>query len=449
MLRKKKKSSGSAGAEIELPPIEFKPKAADSAQAQGIMIACRSMEQFGAAAMMLAHALNVRADQVMLDCTQQGVAVRYRVDGIWERMPPMDRPTGDGVVVILKRMCLLEPADRRNKQVGVLPLKFVGNDWIVEFMSQGVPTGERVLMRIEPKKTVLNTLADLGMRQKMQEQYKSLINGSDSMFVFSGLPGQGLPTTWRVGLESADRFVRDFHAVVDVHLGEPELVNIGLHTFDSAAGETPMTVLKSLLLKQPDALVLPDFVNEDIAKLMCEEITSEHRYVITRTQGATAVEGLLRLLATYKSSMKALVQVTCGVLNQRLIRRLCLDCRQPFQPSPQLLQKLGIPPGRVQVLYQPFIPPPPDQRVDANGKPIEIEICKKCGGRGYYGRAALFELLTMNDEIRKAVLSNPTPQYVQQVARQTGFLSFQEEGILAVATGLTSLQELQRVMSGK
>jgi type II secretory ATPase GspE/PulE/Tfp pilus assembly ATPase PilB-like protein len=448
MLGRKKKKKPSAGSGPEsLPPIEFKPKAAGKQEQQGILIACRGMEQFEATSTVLAQALMVRADQVLLDFSQQGVAIRFRVDGLWESQAPLDRPTGDGVLVILKKMCLLNPADRRSRQQGTLPLSMKGIDWIIHFTSQGIPSGERVLLRIEPKKAVLNNLADLGMRDTMQTQLKSLLNSDDAMFIFSGLPGHGLPTTWRVGLESADRFVRDFHSIEDVSSDDPELINIGKHTFDKSKGETPMTVLKSLLLKQPDALILPDLFSPEIARLICAEVADEHRYAITRVAAPSAVEALLKLMATFPDSAKSIVKLTCGVINQRLVRRLCTDCRQPFQPSPQLLQKLGIPPGRVQNLYQPFIPPPPEQRVDANGKPIEIEICKKCNGRGYFGRVAIFELLQLNDAIRTVVLKKPSVQHILPVARQNGFLTLQEEGVLAIATGLTSLQELQRVLA--
>lgn len=450
MLRRKKKSSGGGKPSTEeLPDLEFKPNIRDSKEQQGVLISCRGIEQYPTTVMLAAQAIRSRADQILLDYSQQGVAIRFRVDGKWENMPPMDRPSGDGMLVILKRLCVLNPADRRSKQVGTLPLKFKGDVWIFDFMSQGIASGERVLIRIAPKKAVLTELAGLGMREKMQEQLRKLLNSDDAMFVFSGLPGQGLPTTWRVGLESADRFVRDFHSIEDVHLGEPELINIAKHTFDSTAGETPMTILKSLLLKQPDVLVFPDLMNDQVTSLVCEEVAEEHRYAITRVSAGSAIEAILRLMATFKDSAKEIAKITCGVINQRLIRRLCTECRQPFQPQPQLLQKLGIPPGRVKTLYQPFIPPPPEQRVDANGKPIEIEICKKCEGRGYYGRAAIFELLTLDDEIRKALLNKPNAAYVTQVAKQQGFLTLQEEGVLAVATGLTSLQELQQVLAPK
>ena len=442
MATKKSNKSG----EVVLPPLEFKPKVSDRQQQQGLLLACRQVEQFPAAVMLLAQAMENRADQILMDFAQQGVAVRFRVNGLWEAMPPMDRVTGDAVLVVLKRLCLCNPADRRSRQTGKLPFSLNG-DWIVDFMSQGTPTGERVLMRIEPKKPILKTLSDLGMRDKMQELVKAMLNGNDGLAIISGPPGHGLPTSWRIALEAADKFVRDFHIFEDKATAEAELINITQHLYDSAAGENPMTLLPSLLLKQPDVLVLPDFVNEQTAETVCEEVTEEHRHAITKVVAPTAVEALVKLATTYPKQATTLMKIAVGVTNQRLLRRLCDKCRQPFQPTPQLLQKLGIPAGRVQVLYQPFIPPPPEQRVDAKGNPIEIEICKQCGGRGYFGRIGVFEFLTVNDAIRAAVLKQPNAAFVTPVAVQQGHRGLQEEAILTVALGLTSLQELQRVFS--
>lgn len=444
--RSKSSSKGSASGEVVLPPLEFKPSVSDKQQQQGLLLACRQVEQYPALVMLLAQAVGNRADQILMDYAQQGVAVRFRVDGLWENMPPMDRPTGDPVLMILKRLCLLNPADRRSRQTGKLPISLNG-DWIIEFLSQGTPTGERVLLRIEPKKPLLKTLTDLGMRDKMQEQLKEMLNANDALAIISGPPGHGLPTMWRVSLESADKFVRDFHIFEDKNVAEPELINVTQHLFDAKAGETPMTLLPSLLLKQPDVLVLPDFVNEQTVTTVVDEVIDEHRHAITKVVAPTAVDALIKLAVTYKGQAKKLLKIAMGVTNQRLMRRLCEKCKQPFQPTPQLLQKLGIPPGRVKMLYQPFVPPPPEQRVDAKGNPIEIEICTQCGGRGYFGRIGVFEFLTVTDPIRAAVMQQPTSAHVAQVAKQQGHRGLQEEAILTVALGLTSLQELQRVFT--
>ncbi len=126
--------------------------------------------------------------------------------------------------------------------------------------------------------------------------------------------------------------------------------------------------------------------NEKVTELLIKEMVKENRHVITRIVANDAIDAVISLIKTYPKQAKDLVPLVRAVLNQRLVRRLCDKCKQAFQPQPQLLQKLGIPPGRVTKLYQPYVPPPPEHRVDAKGNPIEIEICKQCQGRGYFGR---------------------------------------------------------------
>lgn len=442
--KKKKKSSEE---EIVLPPLEFKPKAPSKAEVDGIMIAARQLPGFPIATTLLAMAMVDRADIIMLDFTQTGVAVRFRVDGIAENKPPLERETGDAALVALKRLASLNPADRRSKQEAKLPFHFAKEDWIAEIVTQGVPTGERVMIRIEPKKTKLKTLSDLGMRDKLQEEWRGFLNATGGIVIVSGPPGHGLPTSWRISLESADKFVRDFVGVEDKCKQEPEIVNVSQNTFDSSAGEAPSAILRSIQLKQPDVYVIPDFVNDDTAKFIIDEITIENRHCITRLVASDAAEALCKFITQHKSHAPKLISKVTAILNVRLVRRLCDKCKQAYQPTPQLLQRLGLPADRVKTLYQPFIPPPPEQRVDAKGNPIEIEICQKCAGRGYYGRMGIYEVLKLNDNIRKAALQNPSPEAVRQVAKKEGHKSFQEEGLLAAVVGHTSLQELQRVLT--
>jgi type II secretory ATPase GspE/PulE/Tfp pilus assembly ATPase PilB-like protein len=137
------------------------------------------------------------------------------------------------------------------------------------------------------------------------------------------------------------------------------------------------------------------------------------------------------------------------VLNTRMIRKLCENCRQPYQPQPALLQKLGIPPGRVTTFYKEWTPPPPEQQVDARGRPIEIPICEKCNGVGYLGRTAVFELLVLNDQIRQAIVRQGNADAIRKAAKASGHRGLQEEAILLVAQGVTSLSELQRVFAAK
>jgi len=121
-----------------------------------------------------------------------------------------------------------------------------------------------------------------------------------------------------------------------------------------------------------------------------------------------------------------------GVLNQRLVRKLCDHCKEAYAPTPQVLQQLGIPEGRIQAFYRP--PQQPE------------EVCPECGGIGYKGRTALFELLLVDDTVRKVLATSPKIDLLRQAARKAGMRSLQEEGVLLVAKGVTSLPELMRVM---
>jgi type II secretory ATPase GspE/PulE/Tfp pilus assembly ATPase PilB-like protein len=167
--------------------------------------------------------------------------------------------------------------------------------------------------------------------------------------------------------------------------------------------------------------------------------------VVTRVSAKDAIEALMAILAL-KGPSDQVAAATTFVLNGRLIRKLCEKCKQPYQPTPQMLQKLGIPAGRVQHLYREFQPPPPAQRVDEKGRPIEIEICEDCGGLGYRGRTSILEMLEVNDAIRAAIGPKVSADALRKAAKAAGHRSLHEEGVLLVAQGITSLNELQRVL---
>ncbi len=438
------------GEEVVLPSLEIKTVGIAKDEAQGLMIAARQLPGYPVALVLLANAISARADRILMDYSAQGAVVRYRIDGVWETLPPLDRPTGDAALVVYKKMFGLNPAERRAKQDAKFATNFKEIDWVILFTSAGVQSGERVLFQIDTKKPTIKTLNDLGMREPMQESFRGLLNGHKGIVLISGPPGQGLPTSWRIALESADKYVRDFVSLENKADPDPEIINVFQNFYELGVGDTPEAQFEKMLLRQPDVLVMPSLVNSYIADRVIDLITKLGKHAITRIVATDAADAIVKLITTYKPEAKELIKLLCGVSNQRLVRRLCERCKQPFQPTPQLLQKLGIPAGRVQKLFQPTIPPPPEQRVDAKGNPIEIEICKKCNGRGYYGRMAIFELLKVDDKMRQAILkSGGNADAIRQFAKQQGHLGFQEEGILACALGMTSLQEIQKMMASK
>lgn len=448
--RKKKNADkkDSAG-EVEVPNLEIKASGVGKEEAVGLLIAARQLPGYPLAINLVTNAINSRADRILIDFSAQGAVARYRVDGIWETLPAMDRPTADALLVVWKKVLGLNPAERKARQDGKFATNFRDIDWVISFMSTGVPSGERVLFTIERKKPVLKTLGDLGMRDAVQETFKGMMNGDQGMVVISAPATHGLPTTWRIALDNADKFVRDWVLIENKKNQEPEIINVTEYFYEDG-GESPEQLFDKVRLKQPDVYVLPSLINPQVVEAVLGQINKEQKHMVTRIVANDAVDALLQILKANPKHAKALLGVAQGVLNQRLIRRLCESCKQAYQPSPQLLQKLNLPPGRVPKLYKPTIPPPPDQRVDAKGNPIEIEICKRCNGRGYFGRMALFELLIIDDKVRKGVAQFiEKPDELRKFLKQSGHSGFFEEGVLACALGQTSLEEVQRIMQGK
>lgn len=430
------------------PPVEMSPLISDKTAQQAHLIQVRQTPGLPVAGGQIAHAMNNRASQMLLDYTQQGVGIRYMVDGLWEAAPPMARDAGDALLVTCKLMAQLNPQDRRSAQSGKFQIKLGRDKWTATLQSQGVPSGERVLLRVEPEKIPFQNLADLGMRDKMIETYKGLLNGDEGLIVVSAPKGAGLTTSWRITVEAADKFVRDFQSIEAKSNPEPEIINVNPNLYDNENGPALTDMLRSMLLKEPDVFLLPEIPDEDTLSKVCDQLIKNNKHAFTRIVATDAVEAYAKLVHGYRGVSSKLAQVIQGVTNQRLARRLCENCKQGFQPHPALLQKLGIPAGRVNMLFQPFVPPPIEQQVDEKGRPAPIPPCPKCGGRGYFGRIAIFELLQPGPQLKDAVTKTQDLNRLRAIAKAEGHRNLQAEGVLTVARGLTSLDEMKRVFSG-
>ena len=132
------------------------------------------------------------------------------------------------------------------------------------------------------------------------------------------------------------------------------------------------------------------------------------------------------------------------VTNQRLARRLCPHCKQEIRVQPKLIQQLGGDPRKQTTIFQAFRLPPPEQRVDQNGKPIEFPTCQTCGGLGHVGRIALYEMLVINDEVRQTLRETPKPQAIDAIAKRSNAkMPMASSAWRLVLLGVISLQEAQ------
>ena len=430
-------------------PVEFVPYTSDRTETQSLLILARQGVGYEVAGGQLSHAIRSRATHVLLDFSKTACAIRYQVDGAWEQLPPLDRETGDAMLYAIKQLCLMNPADRRSAQTGSMGLKLQRDKYTLRVQSQGVPTGERVLVKFEPEKIPFERMSDLGMRDKLCEQFKELIDSSGNICVVTAPKGEGLTTTWSVAIHAADRLVRDFQSFEREEAPELEIININPVFFGGSTGLSETEAVRKTLLKEPDVLMFPELPAGETMRMCLDQFETTDKQVITRMVASNPLEATVRFLSQYGDDAKEIVKRLGFVLGQRLVRRLCDNCKVGFEPSPQLLQQLGIPAGRVPLLYQPFIPPPIEQQVDENGRPAPITPCHVCDGRGYFGRVAIFEMLVPGPQLREELLKTKDLGQLSRIAKAEGHRGAQAEAVLTVARGLTGLDELKRVFSAK
>lgn len=430
--------------EIQIPPVNIVAGGITHGQSAENLAICQQAPGFPDVAMLLADAIAKRVELVMLDFTQQAVSMKYQIDGVWHDLPPRDRASGDAMLAVLKKLSNLNPDERRARQEGKFKTQFMNFEGELTLKSQGVPTGERAGLEIPHKPVPLDTLEDLGMREKMRLRVGELMNLDSGLIVVAAMPKGGVSTLWNACLNSTDRFMRDFVSLEDEDNPEDDVINITPYRFKGSAGESPKTILPSLLLKEPEVFVVPDMKDAESFEMICDQVLDDGKFAITRVPAKGAIDAMLRLLQMKVPAQK-FAQAVKAVIYGRVSRKLCDNCRQPYQPAPQLLQRLGIPEGRVQVLYREW-QPPPQPMVDEDGKPIETPICPQCSGIGFFQRTGLFEMLEVSDTFRETLLKQPQLDVLTKIAREGGHRTLQDEGILSVCFGTTSLTEMQRVL---
>jgi type II secretory ATPase GspE/PulE/Tfp pilus assembly ATPase PilB-like protein len=234
--------------------------------------------------------------------------------------------------------------------------------------------------------------------------------------------------------------MRNFVGIEDEAKPEREIENIPITHYDSRKSETPMDLLPKLNRTYPDVYVLRDFVNGETVDTLCDQVTVEQRFVFASTRAKEATEALLRGLML-KATPDKFAQAITAVLNVRLVRKLCDKCKEAYAPPAEVLKQLGLPPGKVQALYRPPVPPPPDSEAAKNYKP-----CDECMAIGYRGRTAIFELVIVDDRMRQLLAKQPKLELLRDASRKAGNRNLQEEGVLLVARGITSVPELVRVL---
>ena len=428
-------------------------------QAQTIL--ARQLEGYAATTELFGDALDRRASQLLLNFNEN-MGIRYFIDGVWHNLPPQSIDTGRQITEVLSTLATDPANDASSSFVQGSEFDFCArfrkvidsdSDSIKLDLTpaqrnrfhgkweESVPCKltlakganlERWLIAFDRSSDHLHTLDDLGLRKKSAEEVIAALQNTHGMILFSALPGGGVTTLINVGLESVDRYMRDFVSVEDADAPEPEVANVDPRHYSSTAGERPFDTLPAVSRTQPDVIVCRNMVDSQSAQMLCE-LAAKDFLVISSIAARDGLEALLRVLV-----LKVPPEMVAGsistVVHGRLIRKLCERCKTAYKPSAGLLKKLGIPPERADSLYR---------APQADGE----NFCDVCEGIGYHGVTGIYEVVHMNQDIQKILVSGkPNIDELKKAARNSGMHTELDHGKLLVARGVTSVEELQRVL---
>jgi type II secretory ATPase GspE/PulE/Tfp pilus assembly ATPase PilB-like protein len=397
------------------------------------------------ARLTVANVLTARAESMVVTLTQQGTTVHYVIDGVAHEATKVDAQAGANMIGVFKVYAGVDPTKRVPSAQGKFEIAYLRRKYKAELSSELTRVAERVTLRFEGGGPPPERLEDAGMRTKMYEQLHAIL-GQHCFVLISAPPKHGFTSTFNATIRAIDRYLRNVVAVEDATKNEKQIENAPVTPYDPSQGESPATVLPALIRTYPDVICVRNLVNAETVDLLSDQPKKE-RTIVGGVAALDAVEAVLRVLAM-KANREKFVSALGAVLNQRLVRKLCETCKEQYAAPPQLLKQLGVPPGKITAFYRQGPPPAPPPEQQKKGQEQAPLVCPNCNGIGYRGRTGIFELLVLNDALRKAFMSTNKLDVLRAEAKKQGHNSLLEEGVVTAAKGVTSIQELMRVLKG-
>lgn len=372
---------------------------------------------------LLARAVNAGASDIHLEPYEQALILRYRIDGVLYDQPVISAGMAPAVISRLKLMAELDIAERRLAQDGRIRTVIAGHELDLRLSTLPTLHGEALVIRLLRQDQAPPDLSALGMSESVRKRLESVLKSRHGIFLSTGATGSGKTTTLYAILRQADALAEKIITVEDPI--EYQLERITQVQVKHEIGLDFARVLRSVVRQDPDVIMVGETRDLETAEIAVQAALTGHLVFSTlhTNDAATAITRLLDMgIDDY-----LVASTVNGVLGQRLVRTLCPDCKAPYAPSEEVLDRLNI---QGVLRDEPFYKP---------------TGCKHCQGRGYRGRTGLFELMIIDENIRKQIIRRKDASLIAQMAQEGGMVPLSADGVAKAAKGLTSLEEVARV----
>ena len=410
------------------PPIQFIGKTRTGQRDESRTRQVETSKGYMAARELVYDSILRRATDIHMEPKDEETGARIRIDGVMYPTEPFDKPIGDAIVNIFKVLSAMDITERRRPQDGSFGAVVESREVDFRVASQGTRFGEKLSIRILDQANAVSTLEQLGMRKQMQENIRTVSHQPHGMFLCCGPTGAGKSTTLYACLNSLDSDQSNIITIEDPI--EYKMDGVTQIEINTKANQTFGGSLRSVLRQDPDVVMIGEIRDEETAKIACQAASTGHM-VFSTVHANDTITALYRLLDLNVEPFMLSSSVS-AILGQRLARRLCSHCKAAYRPNPELLKQAGLPPEKVKQFYRP-----PKKREEA---------CTHCSGLGFRGRIGVFELLVINERMRDLVRDKAPMSALRAEARKNGMLYMKEEGLRLAVRGVTSVDELMRVV---
>jgi type II secretory ATPase GspE/PulE/Tfp pilus assembly ATPase PilB-like protein len=375
-----------------------------------------------------------RADVIHLVPQREEYGVFYEIDGVPAKQDPKPREEVDRLIYYAKQLAVLEVQEKRKPQKGhfkaILP-ENKQTSW--EVQTSGSTAGEQIRFR-RVSELLSRKVQDLGFNENQLESIQSLREIESGVVLVTGPKKSGVTTTFYTLLGNHDPFINNINTLEKEPAAELQNITQFSYSLSDTGTTTFARKLQSVFRKGPEIVGVGDCDDAQTAALCCSG-ASDGRIVYVSFEANSVVEAVQKWIK-WVGDKKLVADTLVAVINQRLVRKLCRDCRVPYQPNPALFKKFNIPPDEAHTFYRPG-----EIEYDKHGKPI---VCQTCQGTGFYGRIGLFETIRIKDELREVIGQVKSSKEIMSAFRRAKMLYIQEQAIKKVSAGETSINEVIR-----
>ncbi len=386
----------------------------------------KAADQIGRIKTLISGALRNRASDIHLEPMTDGLRVRYRIDGVLRDITTLPAELSRRVIVALKVMSAIDISDSRRPQDGRIGEKYASQEETELGMDMRVSTlpcvnGEKAVIRLLPRKNPFSDINNLGFSQETLTTYKSWLKQPQGMVILTGPTGSGKTSTLYTSLQAvANEHINVVTVEDPVEYLLPRITQTQVH---EAAGMTFAAGLRAILRQDPDVIMVGEIRDAETAETAVRAALTGH-LVLTTLHTNDAV-GAIPRLKDIGPDPALLSDALLGIVAQRLVRRVCFHCAAPYTPTPRDLKILG--------LQQKF------------GMWRKGVGCQACFNSGYLGREVIVELLDIDETVQEIIYEGSITQ-LHQYLKNISFSSFRVAAIEKVTSGLTTVEEIMRVL---